>query len=350
MTSQDSIPTILKAYREIIDNALRGSLADESLPVYAMLRYCMGWSDCEGEKVNGITGKAVRPSLCMFACESTGGDAKYAVPAAVALELIHNFSLIHDEIQDHDEIRHHRDTLWKVWGVPKALVAGNILRVVADKALEPLYQLGRPEAMEIGRNLVTEACLEMIEGQYLDISFEGRLDISQDEYIGMISRKTGALIRCSVNLGSYIGSVYTSDALGVERVSRFREVGEHLGYAFQIRDDILGVWGREEDTGKQVGLDIRRKKNSLPIVHALATADKKELVVLKKIYSKDVVSDNDVERVLDILKSLGSQKHAEDLAFQYCELAIKVLDTIDIDTKSRGEMEDLIKFLLVRTY
>ena len=350
MKNKDGIPTILKTYRNIINCALRGSLANESLPVYDMLRYCMGWSDCQGEKVNGISGKAVRPSLCMFACESTGGDVKYAVPAAVALELIHNFSLIHDEIQDHDEIRHHRDTLWKVWGVPKALVAGNILRVVADKALEPLHHLAHPEAMEVGRNLLTEACLEMIEGQYLDISFEGRLNISQDEYMGMISRKTGALIRCSVNLGSYIGSVYTSRALGVEYVSRFREVGEHLGYAFQIRDDILGVWGREEDTGKQVGLDIRRKKNSLPIVHALATASNKELDILKKVYSRDVVSDNDVEMVLDILESLGSQKHAEDLASQYCGLALEAFDSIDINIKSRGEMEDLIKFLLVRTY
>ena len=199
---------MLVRYRDIIVTTLKERLSQDFLPVYDMLRYCMGWSDKDGNPVNGAMGKSLRPSLCLFACEAVGGQIRHALPAAASLELIHNFSLIHDEIEDFDETRHHRPTLWTLWGINKALVAGNVLRIVADRSMEMMKIDEGKDAERVvkGVELLTEACLEMIEGQYMDISFEGRIDITLDQYMAMISRKTGALIRCSLQLGAAMGT------------------------------------------------------------------------------------------------------------------------------------------------
>ena len=129
------LPSVLSRYQDVLEPALRNTISDRSSFVYEMLRYCMGWSDVAGKPCDLEKGKSIRPSLCLFTCEALGGDVNRAVPAAVSLELIHNFSLIHDEIQDFDAIRHHRPTLWNVWGVPKAVVAGNVMRVLAEKSM-----------------------------------------------------------------------------------------------------------------------------------------------------------------------------------------------------------------------
>ena len=133
--SKPELPMVLSRYQDILEPALRDTISDRSSFVYDMLRYCMGWSDVTGKPSNLEKGKGIRPSLCLFICDALGGDVRKAIPAAVSLELIHNFSLIHDEIQDFDEIRHHRPTLWTVWGVPKSLVAGNVMRVLAEKSI-----------------------------------------------------------------------------------------------------------------------------------------------------------------------------------------------------------------------
>ena len=153
-------------------------------------------------------------------------------------------------------------------GKPKALVSGNVLRVVADTALQRLTDEGlSPERALTAVGLLAESYLEMIEGQYMDLSFEGRHDVGQSDYLGMISRKTGALIRCSLNLGAVVGTDDSGTA------AAFRKCGRALGFVFQIRDDLLGIWGEEELTGKPVGADIRRRKSSYPVVCALEAAD-----------------------------------------------------------------------------
>ena len=144
------LPGMFQRYRGEISSALHSALSNDALPVYDMLRYYMGWADTEGNAVAAPEGKYLRPTLCLFACEATGGSVEQAMPAAVALELIHNFSLIHDDIQDYDETRHHRKTLWPLWGIPKALVAGNVLRIVADSSLEELQSRGEIEELYPG--------------------------------------------------------------------------------------------------------------------------------------------------------------------------------------------------------
>ena len=248
-----------------------------------------------------------------------------AMPAAAALEFIHNFSLIHDDIQDKDRTRHHRPTLWAVWGMPKALVAGNVLRVIADTCLEGLTREGvKTDHALSGIGLLTEAYLEMIEGQYLDVSYEGQTTISIDDYMSMISRKTGALIRCALHLGALIGAgdAATADA--------FRECGRSLGYIFQIRDDFLGVWGDEGITGKPVGADIRRKKNSFPIVCAMSQSAAKDQQLLKELYSKDDLDEDDVADVLDAMERSHVKERGASIAAEHSDRALQALSSVEI--------------------
>ena len=182
---------MFQRYAPRLDEELRSGLSNDGFQVYDMLRYYMGWVDEDGNPRLAPQGKLLRPTLCLLSCEAVGGEIKHAIPAAVALEFIHNFSLIHDDIQDHDETRHHRLTLWAVWGIPKALVAGNVLRIIADSSLANLLNRGVKIHQALSSvSLLTEAYLQMIEGQYLDISFEGQHDIGMNDYLGMIARKT----------------------------------------------------------------------------------------------------------------------------------------------------------------
>ena len=339
------LPAIFHRYRAEFSAALKQELSQDHSRVYDMLRYYMGWADRDGKPLSAIEGKALRPTLCLFVCDAVGGRVSQAMPAAVALELIHSFSLIHDDIQDRDETRHHRPTLWAIWGVPRALVAGNVLRIVADTALERLTGQGVDSdlAVEVVR-LLTNAYLSMIEGQYLDLHYEGRHDIGADQYFGMISRKTGALIRCAARLGAVIG---THDDATVEALE---SCGRSLGYVFQIRDDVLGVWGDEETTGKPVGADIRRKKNSFPVVYAMSAAEKDDRQTLEQAYSQEQVTDRDVSAVLDVMERTGVKEHAQVLASEHCDRALAALSSVEMEPVIRREAEELVHFLLVREH
>ncbi|HIO65027.1 MAG TPA: polyprenyl synthetase family protein [Dehalococcoidia bacterium] len=337
------LPQMFQRYRANISRSLRDNLSQQHSDVYDMLRYYMGWVDENGRPHEAMEGKALRPTLCLFACEAVGGALEMAMPSAVALEFIHNFSLIHDDIQDRDEIRHNRKTLWAVWGDPKALVAGNVLRVVADECLHQLLDSGLDydRALAAG-TLLTEAYLEMIEGQYLDLQFEGRHDISMSDYLNMISRKTGALIRCSLNLGAVVGA--QEQGVG----DAFKESGRAMGYVFQIIDDVLGVWGDEETTGKPVGADIRRKKNSYPVVYTMGRANDKDQKMLNEIYEKDELDDSDVDSVLAVMDRLDVKNQAQQEAEKYANVALESLAPVELSREARQEVEDLAHFLLVR--
>ena len=310
----ETLPAILHRYQAVVNDALRESLASNTLPLYQILRYSMGWSDAHGNPRAATEGKALRPTLCLLACEATGGEVSRALPAAVSLELIHNFSLIHDDIQDRDETRHHRPTAWTVWGEPKALVAGNTLRSLADVYLWRLIGEGMTfeEALKV-TSMLTEAYLEMIEGQYLDVSYEGQTDIGLADYLNMISKKTGALIRCALYLGALIGARDEATARA------FRDCGRSLGFVFQIRDDVLGIWGDEEATGKPVGADTRRKKITLPFVYAMSQAQGRDLKELLSVYSGSTVGDNEVASVLEVMEKIGAKEYAQNLAEEHCE-------------------------------
>ena len=338
------MPGMFTEYRADISAALRDALSNDG-QIYTLLRYYMGWVDPEGSPTSGTEGKYLRPTLCLFSCEAIGGRREQSMPAAAALELIHNFSLIHDDIQDRDETRHHRKTLWAIWGIPKALVAGNALRILADSTLDDLQCAGLPPSRSLAVvNQLTQAYLEMIEGQYLDISFEGQSEIGIKQYLDMIARKTGALIRCSFTMGALIGSPH------LEVSEAFRESGRALGFIFQVRDDILGIWGDEGSTGKPVGADIRRKKNSFPAVYAMSQARGQDKRHLQHIYGKDELTDGDVDDVLHIMEGLKVREHAHALATEEGEVAVDALATVEMDERARREYRNLVEFLLYREH
>ena len=341
----DEMPNILDRYRKLIEVHLPQDIPEDGAGIYQMLRYCMGWSDQYGNLTNKTVGKLLRPSLCLFTCESVSSSVDKALPAAVTLELIHNFSLIHDEIQDFDEKRHHRPTLWTLWGIPRSLVAGDVLKIIAESSLERMLHIESAERSIKCLSLVTEACLEMIEGQYMDINFEGKIDIGLDQYMKMISLKTGALIRCSVEIGANVGS-----SGNVEITNCFRRSGSYLGYLFQITDDILGVWGVEEETGKSVGSDVRRKKNSLPIVHAMTTSSESCRNAMRRLFAKEELLDTDVLEILDVLDHADSRRYCQDLAEVYAEKAIAAIVDANIDREKLTDYRDLCEYLTVRKF
>jgi geranylgeranyl diphosphate synthase type I len=201
-----------------------------------------------------------------------------------------------------------------------------------------------PERMLDVVNLLTEAYLEMIEGQYLDISYEGRRDIGMGDYLNMIARKTGALIRCSLNLGAMIGTRHTAT------VEAFRDFGRSLGYVFQIRDDVLGVWGDEESTGKPVGADIIRKKNSLPVVYAMSVASGSDKQLLDDAYRRDELNDEDVSMALEVMDKVHTKEYAHRIAVDHCDSAMRALSAVELEPEFRQQAEELIHFLLVRQH
>ena len=342
------LPGMFARYKDLVEQGLTDVLPDAGLTdLNRPLQYHLGWTDREGSPAASPAsqGKALRPTLCMFACEALAGDLNHALSAAASIELIHNFSLIHDDIQDQDLERRHQPTVWALWGQPQAVVAGDAMQCLGDQSMLRAAQRGvAPEtALRVSR-ILTEGYLEMIEGQCLDLGFEGRSAITTDEYLYMIACKTGALIRSAVE----IGAVLANDDPAI--AGAFASFGSYLGRAFQIRDDYLGVWGDESATGKSADNDIRRKKKSFPAVFALERAAGAARDDLYRIYAQEELADSDVERVMAIMDELGASQYADRLTTESAEQAIYALANVDLPPWARAEVDQLVDFLARRQF
>jgi geranylgeranyl diphosphate synthase type I len=337
-------PVVFEKYRDEIDAELRSVLARRRAPLYDMMRYHLGWIDVSGNGSRGPAGKALRPTLCLLACEAAGGYYRRALPAAAAIELIHNFSLIHDDVQDDDRQRRHRPTVWAVWGKPQAINAGTAMRILTNVALSRLGRLGvPPEKVLLVQRRLDEASLRLIEGQYLDIDFEKRLDITVRDYLQMIGGKTASLIAVALEVGARLG---TDDET---MIGGLRNLGWNLGLSFQIRDDILGIWGDRDTLGKPLAGDIQRRKKTLPVVHALENARDGYREKLIQYYSDDGGAAP-VADILDILDRAGAAAYAQKMNEDYCREARRILDGLDIDAAARLEFQEMIGFLEVRGF
>ena len=351
-----SLPVMFARYKDGLEEGLRSAmhfpsegLVGGDLParLYQMLHYHMGWADGRGDSlaVPVSQGKALRPTLCLFACEALSEDWTRALPAAAALEFIHNFSLIHDDIQDGDVERRHQPTVWALWGQPQALVSGNAMRCLADITALGLTERGVPEERILRSSyLLTLGYMDMTKGQCLDLAFEGSLDIGLEDYLTMVSCKTGALMRCGMEMGALIGS--DEEAF----IRAFARCGSSLGLAFQIRDDVLGIWGDEAATGKAVGNDIRRKKKSFPIVYALEVAGNVARQKLVDVYNKERLDDQDILDVLTVLDELDVANYAHDLAGEKAGFALKEVRSVPLPSWAWQEIEELVEFLTARRY
>jgi geranylgeranyl diphosphate synthase type I len=339
-------PSILARYHADLDAFLRDILTEGSPPLlYRMMRYHLGWEDAQGCPTEAAGGKALRPSLCLWACEALGGHRRKALPAAAALELTHNFSLVHDDIQDLDRERRHRPTVWAVWGQGQAINAGDSLLALARLTLLRLADAGlAPADVVRACRILDEACLSMIEGQCSDLEFEERAQVSVEEYLEMIEKKSGALFGAALHLGALAADA--DEALG----ERFERAGRLLGTAFQVRDDLLGVWGRRDVTGKPEAADIRRRKKTLPLLYAQSAARAEDRQALTDIYHRQTLADDDIERVVSILERASAYDYCQDMARGRLDESLAELSSTAITPAAYCELREVADFLLQREF
>ena len=314
-------------------------------PYYGMIHYHLGWTDEELNPTRPSSGKRLRPLLCLLSHQAVGGRPADALPAACAIELIHNFSLVHDDIQDGSQTRRGRRAVWDIWGMDQGINVGDGLFALAHLALHRLSERGLSPNRQLAASFsLNRACLALCEGQYFDMAFEGLLDVEMDQYLWMIRCKTAALLAAAAETGV---SLATNDARMRERFFHF---GEHLGLAFQIQDDVLGAWGDEQITGKSAASDIRDRKKTLPVVYALNQSENRQAARrLAELYSRQAPMDEaTIQMVLEILQEVGARQQAEKLARNYYHLALQNLEETGLDPTALSTLRTLASSLLGR--
>lgn len=314
-------------------------------PYYGMMHYHLGWVDEKLQPLQANSGKRLRPILCLLSCQALGGKLQQALPAASALELVHNFSLVHDDIQDGSHIRRGRHAVWDIWGMPHGINVGDGLFVLARLALHRLDKNGvSPSRQQAATLALDQACLALCEGQYFDLAFEDRPDIDLDQYMWMIRHKTAALLATAAQLGAIVA---TDDT---EQLSRYYRFGESLGMAFQIQDDILGTWGDEKATGKSAATDIRDKKKTLLVVYSLnQTRDRRVAQRLTDLYAQPGPLDESTIRLAQALfEEVGARQYAEDTAEEHYRTALQSLEQTGIDNIAQSYLRELAASLLGR--
>jgi geranylgeranyl diphosphate synthase type I len=299
-----------------------------------MVGHHFGWSET-GDQPGG---KRIRPMLTLLCCAAAGGDWQGALPAASSVELIHNFSLIHDDIQDNSAERRGRTTVWKRWGVPQAINTGDALLILAHLAAHRLTAIGVPPdtALAVQRYL-DEACLHLTRGQHLDLAFETREHVSDVEYMEMIEGKTGALISAAATCGARIAQAESS------ALDHFRQFGRHLGLAFQILDDILGIWGAPEVTGKPAGDDLRAHKKSLPVLFGLQQSP-----AFLQLWSSGRTDEPILVEMTVALEKAGSLEFSRREAEDHTEQALSHLRAAASAGPALDELHNLTLTLLKR--
>ncbi|WP_443056209.1 family 2 encapsulin nanocompartment cargo protein polyprenyl transferase [Streptomyces sp. NBC_00239] len=328
---------LLDATRETVNPELRRAV--EGLPgsLRRVSMYHFGWEHADGRPASGNAGKAIRPALVLAAAAALGGTAAAAVRPAAAVELAHNFTLLHDDIIDEDARRRGRPTAWTVFGIPDALLAGDTLLALA---LRLLAEDPHPASARASARLA--ACvIELSAGQQADCSFERQAEVSLDACLAMAMAKTGALLGCSCALGAlYAGA-------GDEEVEALDGFGREAGLAFQLIDDLIGIWGDPEHTGKPAGADLAARKKSLPVVAALTsgTAAGEELA---RLYAGPMAGD-DVRRAADAVERAGGRDWAQAHAADRMGRAVQQLSRAVPDPAAADGLLALAEFVTRRT-
>ncbi|MEU4679242.1 polyprenyl synthetase family protein [Micromonospora sp. NPDC023737] len=328
--STDQIQTYVEpAIRALLDRLDPGSRL--------VAGYQLGYWDADGSPA-ASQGKGLRPALALLSARATGAAAEAGVPAAAAVELAHNFSLLHDDVMDGDTERRHRPTAWTVFGVGPAILAGDALIGLAYEALIEVAG-GEPAARRLAEDVRA-----LISGQMADLSFERRDDVGLDECLTMIGDKTASLLAGSCALGALLcgGPPGLVDGL-----SRF---GFHLGLAFQLVDDVLGIWGDPRRTGKPVGSDLRARKRSVPVVHALTSGDPAGLALADLYGSPTTLTDEDVARATELIEATGAREWTQQRAWHEIEAARAELDALELPEDVRAEFTDVADFITGRDH
>jgi geranylgeranyl diphosphate synthase type I len=345
MTTPTGVPDVLARCRRAIDPALANSVERLSPELCLIARYHLGWSDAEGRPVSAPGGKGIRPALALLGAEAVGADPDVGVLGGVAVELVHNYSLIIDDVIDGDTERHHRPTVWSVYGVGQAIVAGDALQVLAHQVLlEAPAEVGAAASAALAAATAT-----MIAGQSDDIAFETRRDVTVEQCTAMSSAKTGALLGCAASIGAILA------AAPGDTTAALRDYGRNLGLAFQAVDDILGIWGDPERTGKPKGSDLRQHKRSMPVVFALTTNGPEAEELRSLIVGPDDASNlcplltpDEVARATHLVEACGAKEWTTITAKTHLDAALGALERVPLSVGAHRHLADLAVFVVER--
>jgi geranylgeranyl diphosphate synthase, type I len=335
---------ILSRYRRTVAPALRETIGRLHPWLGRMAPFAFGWVEPDGTARPGageLGGKGLRPALVLLSAQAAGAyTVDVAVPGAVAVELVHAFSLVHDDIMDGDERRRHRETAWKAYGVGPAVLAGDALLALA------MVTLGRAAGGGAAMEHLSQSLIDLVRGQAQDIAFESRTWTGPDavtvgEYLAMAEGKTGALLGCAAAVGTLLGGGSPARAAAMARM------GRHLGTAYQVVDDLLGMWGDPALTGKPTLADLGQAKKTLPVLAALqaGTADAARLARLLN------TGDPGTYLVIrDLIEEIGGRKYAHELAGRHLDEALRLLEEAEPAEPASEELAVLCRFLLDRSH
>jgi geranylgeranyl diphosphate synthase, type I len=328
--------------------ALRAAVDRLDPSTWTVVAYHFGWVDAAGRPSGSDAstgGKGVRARLALLSARAAGAPAEVGLPGAVAVELLHNYSLVHDDVMDGDVQRRHRRTVWAVFGVPAAILAGSALQSLAlEVVLDPPTPAGAAAAELLGRTT-----RELIGGQFEDLAFERRSSVTVAECLAMADAKTGALIACSAAVGAVLAGASATTVAALETY------GRRVGLAFQLEDDLLGIWGDPAVTGKPALADLRARKKSLPVAAALATGGPaaerlRDWLATPAPPPEHTVDDlAELRGVADLVQEAGGRAWAAAEARRQVVLAEQALGGAPVDPVVAGEMVALARSLLGRS-
>lgn len=324
------------------------------------ISYHFGWCDQEFRPTpGGNSGKKLRPVMALLAFQGAhpqqeAADLSPMLPLAASIEMIHNYSLLHDDIEDDDQARRGRPTAWTIWGKPRAINIGDCLHVLAFRRLYRAAEIGLSESQTLqAACYLTATSVKLAQGQHQDLTFEQEGGVTPEAYLEMIGGKTAALIRCAV----WMGAMAALEPQETARLEAFAEFGEQIGVGFQMRDDILGIWGIAEETGKPVANDIRRRKKSLPIIYALNQAQGQSQQRLHELYQhSQPMSETEVNFVLAQMEECGAREFVQSQADYHKSQALKALETAAGGLAALNQNRPLLQlkqlstFLVERTF
>ena len=332
------LPPVIDQAAAVVAYALRAACDGLAPEIGAVVGYHLGWLDADGRPAELRGGKSVRGALALCSARAAGADASAGIPGAVAVELVHTFSLLHDDIMDGDRERHGRPAAWTAFGRARAILAGDAALALAYRVL---LDAGSPASGAALESLAA-ATGRLIDGQALDLDLEGRTGATPEDCIRMCAGKTGALLECSASIGAVLAGA------GDDLVAPLAAFGGHLGLAFQAVDDLLGIWGDPDVTGKPVFGDLVQRKTSLPVAIALASGgdDARELAGLLGTRLDGAKR----ERAAGLVEAGGGRAGAAAQAEAELGKALAALDGAPIDAGARADLADIARFVAAREF
>ncbi|SDH15021.1 polyprenyl synthetase family protein [Nonomuraea jiangxiensis] len=328
-----------EAARELVEPVLRAAVDRLDPHAARVARYHFGWTDGDG-RPRAAGGKALRPTLAVLSARAAGAGAERCLPAAAAVELVHAFSLLHDDVMDDDPVRRHRPAAWTVFGRSQAILCGNALLVLAGELLLEQKTPGYAAAAR----MLNHATLSLMAGQALDLEFQDRDDVTRDECLLMSRHKTAALLACACSIG--VTAVEGSGSLA----GSLFEFGTEAGLAFQLADDLLGIWGEPEVTGKPVLSDLRTRKKSLPVVAALTGGTESGERLAELLARPGQLAEADLHEAARMVEQAGGRAWAELEAERRLDAAARRLDEADLPADVRAEFLQIARFITARDH